>query len=273
MQLFPPIKWHGGKHYLARKIISHMAPHTRYVEPFFGGGAVLLLKTHEGVSEYVNDRHQALTCFWRVLQNDQQFEQFKRIIEAVPFSQVEFEDACDDLENEDPIRRAVSFFIAARQSRQGLMTSFATPTSRQRRRINENVSAWLTAVEGLQDVHNRLRTVEVWCGDAVDVIEQLDSPDTLFYLDPPYVHSTRKATEVYEHEMSRDDHNRLLTAISKIQGKFLLSGYNNSLYEGWRAICGWDMVSFDLPNNASASKVKERKEECLWANYQLGGVL
>jgi DNA adenine methylase len=31
--LTPPLKWHGGKHYLARRIVEMMPPHTHYVEP------------------------------------------------------------------------------------------------------------------------------------------------------------------------------------------------------------------------------------------------
>ena len=38
-QLTPPLKWPGGKHYLAKGIIDLMPPHTHYVESYFGGGA------------------------------------------------------------------------------------------------------------------------------------------------------------------------------------------------------------------------------------------
>jgi hypothetical protein len=61
----PPIKRHGGKHYLAKRIISLMPPHTHYVEPFFGAGGVLLQKNPEGVSEVINDIDGELICFWR----------------------------------------------------------------------------------------------------------------------------------------------------------------------------------------------------------------
>jgi DNA adenine methylase len=40
--LTPPLKWHGGKHYLASRIVGLMPPHLHYVEPYFGGGAVLM---------------------------------------------------------------------------------------------------------------------------------------------------------------------------------------------------------------------------------------
>ncbi len=67
-----PIKWHGGKSYLAARIIGLIPRHVHYVEPFFGGGAVLLQKPNElvlGHSEVINDLYGELIAFWRVLQS------------------------------------------------------------------------------------------------------------------------------------------------------------------------------------------------------------
>jgi len=90
---FPPLKWHGGKHYLAPKIIALMPEHTHYVEPYAGGLSVLLAKDPEGVSEVANDLNGDLTNFWRVLQQDESFGRFRRTLEAVPFSEAEWRDA------------------------------------------------------------------------------------------------------------------------------------------------------------------------------------
>src|SRR5262245_66094548 len=87
------VKWHGGKQRLARRLITLMSPHTHYVEPYFGGGAVLFAKDPIGVSEVVNDIDKDLTNFWRVLQDEQTFARFHRLVEAVPFSEVEFREA------------------------------------------------------------------------------------------------------------------------------------------------------------------------------------
>jgi len=62
-KLTQPLKWHGGKHYLAKAIIELMPPHVHYVEPYFGGGSVLLEKDPVGVSEVVNDRNRELMNF------------------------------------------------------------------------------------------------------------------------------------------------------------------------------------------------------------------
>jgi DNA adenine methylase len=62
-----PLKWHGGKQYLAAKILGLFPPrdsYVHYVEPFFGGGAVLFSHDPEGKSEVVNDINYDLTEFW-----------------------------------------------------------------------------------------------------------------------------------------------------------------------------------------------------------------
>src|SRR5258708_13650744 len=93
MTLSGPLKWHGGKSYLAPKIVALMPPHTHYVEPYFGGGAVLLAKDPEGVSEVVNDLNGDLINFWNVLQKSQLFEEFRRKIEGTPVSEWHWDHA------------------------------------------------------------------------------------------------------------------------------------------------------------------------------------
>src|SRR5712692_646888 len=88
-RITPPLKWHGGKWYLAPKIVALMPPHTHYVEPFAGGLSVLLAKDPEGVSEVANDINGHLSNFWRVLQREDEFSRFRRILEAMPFSELE----------------------------------------------------------------------------------------------------------------------------------------------------------------------------------------
>ncbi len=263
--LVQPLKWHGGKFYLAPKIIALMPPHVHYVEPFFGGGSVLLNKSPDGVSEVVNDVHKELTTFWRVLQDESSFEKFKRVIDAMPFSQVEWEAA--RCESDDPIRRAINFFVLCRQSRAGKLTSFATLSrNRTRRKMNEQTSSWMTTIEGLPAVAARLKRVVVLCDDAVKVIRSQDGPNTLFYLDPPYVHETRVTTADYDHEMTSDQHLALLETVVGCAGKVMLSGYPNEVYD--RHLSDWNVVDIEIDNKASSAKEKPKMIERIWMNFQ-----
>jgi DNA adenine methylase len=266
--LTPPLKWHGGKHYLAKQIIDLMPPHLHYVEPYFGGGSVLLAKDPEGVSEVANDINLELTNFWGLLQAPVLYESLHRLLAATPFSEIEYGMAGANDPDSPRLRRAADFFIRARQSLAGRTAGFATLSrNRTRRGMNEQASAWLTAIEGLPAVHERLKRVVILSQYALDVIRKQDGPETLFYCDPPYLHETRAAKEVYKHEMSEDDHGELLETLSTIEGKFLLSGYRSELYDDWAHSCGWRRVEFTLPNNAAGGKSKRRMTECVWMNY------
>ena len=267
-RLTQPLKWHGGKHYLAADIIGLMPPHLHYVEPYAGGLAVLLAKDPEGISEVVNDLDTGLTNFFRVLQRPETFEPFQHIARAVPFSEIEWQEALTRLDHPDPVERAVAFFIHCRMSLAGRRDTFASLSrTRTRRGMNEQASAWLGAVDGLSAVHARLRRVIVLNQPALDVIRREDGPNTLHYCDPPYVPSTRTAPDTYgPFEMTVADHVELLDTLAKIQGKFLLSGYRSDLYDTAAARAGWKRHDFDLPNNAAGGDTKRRMTESVWSN-------
>jgi DNA adenine methylase len=270
-----PLKWHGGKYYLASKIVALMPPHLHYVEPFFGGGAVLLardpndpslwLPPHKGVSEIVNDVHGRLVNFWRVLQDPEKFAKFQRRLEATPLARSEWEEAHRHVYGQDEVEDAIAFFIDCRQSRSGMMTCFTSITrNRLRRGMNGNTSEWLSAIHGLPEVHARLQRVLIENMPAVDLIGREDGPGALFYCDPPYLHETRASTDAYAHEMTEQEHRTLLAALLECKGKVMLSGYSSQLYDSM--LKDWRRHTFDLPNNAAGGETKRRMTEVLWCN-------
>jgi DNA adenine methylase len=279
MPISGPLKWHGGKAYLARRIVALMPRHRHYVEPYAGGLAVLLARDpgdrrlwlddssgQRGVSEVVNDRNGRLTNFWRVLRDEDTFARFQRAVEAVPLSRPEWEAAHAHQDGQGTVADAVAFFVDARQSRSGLMKGFTPLTrNRTRRGMNGNAGEWLTAVDGLADVHARLRRVVVENLPALDVVRREDTPGTLFYCDPPYLHETRTATRAYAFEMTEGDHRALLDVLLRCRGKVMLSGYPSPLYD--TALAGWSRHAFDLPNHAAGGEVKGRETEVLWCNF------
>jgi DNA adenine methylase len=256
-----PIRWFGGKGNLADKIVQHFPDrdqYDRYCECFAGGLSVLFRHDPEGKAEVVNDLYSRVSNFWDVMRDPDQFNEFVRLVEATPLSEVVFQ-RCRDNETGTPVEKAFSFFVQFRQSRQGLGECFATPTRRIRTAKAENVSAWLGAIAGLRDAHQRLIRVEVRNLDAVNFIHQYDFDRCLFYCDPPYLKETRTSRDVYRHEMTLEDHERLLDCLAGIEGKFMLSGYPHPLYDDWARQHGFRCESFSVPNNASAAKTKQRK--------------
>src|SRR5262249_48812482 len=140
-KITPPLKWHGGKHYLARGIVALMPRHLHYVEPYAGGLAVLLARdpsdsrlwagdtgSLRGVSELVNDMDGRLMNFWRVLRDEALFPRFRRQVEAIPLARTEWEAAHAHGYGSDPVADAVTFFVGCRQSLAGRMKGFTSLT-------------------------------------------------------------------------------------------------------------------------------------------------
>jgi DNA adenine methylase len=267
-----PLKVHGGKngHHgkLARWIVSLMPPHTHYAEPYAGGLAVLLARDPVGVSELANDLDGRLMNFWNVLADPKLFEQFRRRVEPVGLSRRAWDAAHAHAHGTDPIADAAAFFVDCRQSLAGRRKGFTSPTrTRTRRGRNGNVSEWVGAVEGLPEVHARLRgRVFFENMPAVELIRREDTPATCFYCDPPYLQPTRTAKKAYgDFEMTEADHAELLDVLLACEGKVMLSGYPSALYD--ETLRDWNRHTFDVPNHAASGKKKRRMTEVLWCNF------
>lgn len=238
----------------------------------YGGMAnVLLAHDPTDKSEIFNDLNGQLLNFWHVLKNQKDFLKFKRMVEAAPFSERLFEISQNRLSVYNDIftdvERAFDFFIVSRQSRSGDMKQFATTTKgRTRRGMNEQVSAWLTSVEGLPKVHARLIRVLLRNSKALDLIAEFDNNRTVLYLDPPYHPDTREDKAAYgKFDMTVKDHEDLCAAIKNHKGFILLSGYDNDLYRA--ELKGWQRFDFQVPNNVSGSKTKRLMVESVFMNY------
>ena len=278
--LIQPLKWWGGKKYLAKKFIGLMPRHLHYVEPYAGGLAVLLEKDpfdrskywgdkgyEQGVSEVVNDVYRELTNFWRVIHARTPSPRSsggstpcrsRRSSGRVPRRN-------NTLATIWMLKPQWHFLSAAdKAARVGSMISPpSAATGRGGCRMNRRPHGGI-ALKGCQQFR-RLRRVVILNEPALDVIHREDGEKTLFYLDPPYLHETRAATGTYKHEMDEEDHRQLLTAIKQCQGKIMLSGYPNPLYD--KELVAWRRRDFIIDNKAAGGKIKREMTESVWMNF------
>lgn len=105
----------------------------------------------------------------------------------------------------------------------------------------------------------RLRTVMIEKRDALQLITEMDSPDTLYYLDPPYVTSTRTFKKMYSHEMTDKAHLDFIDLIRSLEGKIVLSGYPSKLYADALENVGWRRIDKRAIVNNGGSRI-----ESLW---------
>ena len=126
------------------------------------------------------------------------------------------------------------------------------------------VSRWLGSVEGLSEIVQRLLRVQIENAPALEVIQRYDSPDTLFYLDPPYPHESRGDSKAYGYEMTDAEHSELAELLRHVKGKVALSGYHCALLD--RMYSDWSYVEGPVKKVHS---VKDFRQEVLWTNYEL----
>ena len=252
----PALRYHGGKWRLASWIISYFPPHVCYVEPFGGAMSVLLRKLSSPLEVY-NDLDEEVITFFRVLR-ERPYE-LEQAISNTPFSRreldVAFDAAGDDLE------RARRLYIRAWQGRGGPRAMWRTGWRFQKTmaRHKTAISDW-TDIAHLQAIARRLKQVQIECDDALTVIKRFDTPDTLFYLDPPYLPSTRSSRwgkHAYTYEMSEDDHCALAELLHSIEGMALISSYPSEMYV--ELYTDWISVSKQTKTDANTSAM-----EILW---------
>ena len=99
----PALRWHGGKWRLAPWIIEHFGRHRVYVEPFGGGGNVLIRKPRS-YAEIYNDLDGDAVNFFRVLRDPIQSSRLIELLKLTPFSREDFALAYN--RSDDPVERA-----------------------------------------------------------------------------------------------------------------------------------------------------------------------
>ena len=182
-------------------------------------------------------------------------------MELLPYSEQLRNEFKNDLKTKQSLfERAYKFLYVNRTSYNGV-GGFSVHLFNTRRGIVRNISDYLSMIDNLPKIHERFRTVIIEHRDILKIIEKYDTEDTFFYLDPPYVHSTRSSDQKYEVEMSDDQHREMIDLILKSKGKFLISGYNHDIYNKLEDN-GYKRIDFNSVN------VNSDRVESLWKNYE-----
>jgi DNA adenine methylase len=234
----PPVRYMGSKWQIGEWVVDKFPPHTTYCEPFCGSAAVFFRKPPSQV-EVLNDLNGEVIHFFDTLRNET--EALIRAIELTPFSRQEYERSYQP--TDDPLERARRFYVRSWQSFSGdggleKPTGWRHQNNARRGSIITKEWARLT---GLWMGALRLKEAQLENRPALEVLKRYDSPQTLFYLDPPYVLKSRKRNiKRYAEEMVDDDHRRLAEALYPLKGCVLISGYDCALYRGlykdWRCV-------------------------------------
>ncbi len=236
----PVLRYHGGKWLLAKWIIGHLPPHRVYAEPFAGAASVLLRK-ERAYHEVYNDLDGEVVNLFRVLRDESLARRLAEVLHLTPFARVEFDQSYEL--TDDPVELARRTLIRS-------YMGFSTMTLRRQRtgfrakglRAHQPPQIdWRNYPAHVESVVDRLRGVVVENRPALELIAHQDGEQTLFYVDPPYVHRTRNSVcrtsggshlgNAYRHEMTDDDHRALAAALRGSKSMVVISGYACDLYD------------------------------------------
>ena len=253
---------------MAKKIINIFPKHKLYCEVFGGAGHILFRKTPSLIEVY-NDIHSGLYLFFKYLRNEETREKLITQIQLTPYSREEFNSSKNWMYEKNELEKVRKFYVRTMQA-VGCNGGWCYTKSSSRRGMSQAVSRWLRNVdENMPDVVERLREIQIEHLDFRKCIKKYDKKDTLFYLDPPYVQGTRGLKKGYDNEMSEKDHKDLVDILINIEGKAILSGYDNNIYKrleenGWKKLFLGNYAKSSMCTNEGKLKVGQ---EFVWINF------
>jgi DNA adenine methylase len=213
----PAAPYIGGKRNLAKRLVEliEAVPHRTYAEPFVGMGGVFLRRRRRPPAEVINDWSRDVSTFYRILQRH--YAAFLDMLRFQITTRAEFErlvavdpDTLTDLE------RAARFLYLQRTAFGGKVAGRNFGVSHHRPgRIN-----MLQVGQLLEDIHDRLAGVIIERLDFEAFLARYDTPETLFYCDPPYFGGER---DYGPGLFSVEDFARLAAALGRLKGRFILS--------------------------------------------------
>jgi DNA adenine methylase len=253
----PMLRYHGGKWKIAPWVVSYFPHHKIYAEPFCGAASVLLHKRRSWC-EYLNDMDEELINLFRVLQDKDSAEALIHLLSVTPYARGEYVLAHEP--TTDPVERARRLCILSYMGHSSVSTHGGASGFRYRthQAHTDPGHHWRDYPAHLAAVVDRLRGVIVENRPALEIIPLVDSPDTLFYVDPPYPESTRLTFGAYRHEMTDDEHTTLSDCLKGMSGYVIVSGYRCDLYDSLYG--DWHRVERQTIGDGGP------RTECLWVS-------
>ncbi len=233
--------WQGSKARLADWIAERLPPHRAYVEPFAGTAAVLLTKQPAPI-EVLNDFNGDIVAVYRCLQDTGLTRRLYRRLRWTPISRAEWNRAHEPVAD-DIVEQAARFLVSMWQGFNG-KPSASTWGGGLGDGIEPRIRRFL---ERLQVVADRLSGVALEHNDWQTVVTRYERPDTLIYLDPPYLmdHDRNAYGCGYWTETEQQ---RLIDWALQTPAMVMISGYDHPLMQQL-VEAGWHRELRRLPVN------------------------
>jgi DNA adenine methylase len=262
-----PFGYPGNKAESAKYILPRLPYRKKYVEPFGGTGAILALRNPSPM-EVFNDRHAGVVAFYRCLREQAKCDALADRLRLFLHSREEFIWCKETWKNcEDDVERAARWYYMHQMSFANQGRHYGRSLKNPERRIRRV----LENIPNFQWFHDRFLYVSIENQDWRQCLEDFDSQDTVYYMDPTYLNTN---ASIYEHELSRADHKEMLDRVFKLHGFVAMSHYDHELYRSypWDARYTWKVnvtmlaLTFQEENKLKGHEHLQRTEalEVLW---------
>lgn len=245
-----PFGYLGGKSRSVKTILEHLPYRNTYCEPF-GGSAAVLLSRDPVPLEIYNDRYGGVVCFYRCIRDKP--KELQERLELVVHSREEFLWCKETWEHcQDEVERAARWYYMIQASFGSLGRNWGRVSSGKGMMGNKILNNLCL----FSQIHNRIKNVQIENLDWLLCFKDYDNPETVFYVDPPYIETNDKY--VYKHRLSKEDHIKLCNVIFNCEGYVALSSYDNALYNSfdWDDIIDWEIAT--SMTSLAESKGKEK---------------
>ncbi|MDZ4287790.1 MAG: DNA adenine methylase [Prosthecobacter sp.] len=218
-RLRPVVRWNGGKTRLLKHLLPALPPHRTYVEAFGGGLALFLAKKPSPV-EIINDLNTDLITLYRCAQFH-----LEPLLAEIQFTLTSRQNLAD-LRTQPgltDLQRAARYLILNRTSFGGAGTHYAV----SKKTAQPSRAATLATLRAL---NARLDKTSIENLPFERLFKLYDSPQTLWFLDPPYLDSDAAIYTGWNEAQMRHFHSE----VSALQGPCLItvddSPLNRSLW-------------------------------------------
>jgi DNA adenine methylase len=276
IKVLKPFSYYGGKTPLIDHILALVPPHRVYCEPYAGSATVFWAKPPSPI-EVLNDLDFRIVAFYRCLRDERLWQRLQELCELTPYSRAEYYSAVkhikgclanpkvlDELSDDELILLAWRFFIIVQMGINAYTVSEGWSCAKNPEQ-RPPTRKFYNRITRFRYFHERLKNAFIECDDAIKVIRRFDTPDTFFFVDPPYLPEVIGTPENYAFKMTEAEHRQLLDTLCQVQGKVMITHPRCPLYEDY--LKGWEVkeVSYHCPSGGGL----KGKLLCdtLWMNY------
>ena len=235
----------GSKWRIRKYIIKNIPEHYTYVEPFAGSAAIMWSKKPSYI-EVINDKDKSLIDDYKLLKTIKD----RKLPNANYFKSIESMNNFYNNAPNTPINKLIKSLLLRCNTYSnkavGVLYKKGSP---------------LTKLKKLDEYQARLKKIKIYNKSYETIIQKYDSPETFFYLDPPY----EKSKGLYKNHII--DYHKMRTLLDNVKGKWLLS-INDSPFIR-KIFKGYYYKIIKVKSVGGVAIGTKPRNELIFANYPL----